>query len=442
VTGTLPTANGGTNLTSFTSGGVVYASSTSALATGSALYFDGTNLGVGTTSPYSNAAFSTLTLGGSSSSKTGLIALATSAGTDSAHIDVFNTQLRVSTNGTTNPIVFYTGGGVSEAVRIDSSQNVGIGTTSPNILTWNRALTTNTASGNVAYELAIAGAAQAYFGADASNIYLAGYANKPLFIRTNNANAITIDTSQNVGIGTSSPSGKLDIAIADNGNIDIRQLAANSTGFLNWVDSDADRAGRISYDHSNNSMRFATSSTERARIDSSGNLLVGDTTQVASERLNVTAGNATGIMVKNTGGATYSPIYSWNATTTGDGYFAAFFTEASPTIRGSIQYNRTAGLTAYNTTSDYRAKDISGLIENSGALIDSVPVYMGTMKGATQERPMFIAHEVPAYARTGEKDAVDENGNPKYQQMDASALIPVMWAEIQSLRQRLSAANL
>jgi hypothetical protein len=42
VTGTLPTANGGTNLTSFTSGGVVYASSTSALATGSGLTFDGT----------------------------------------------------------------------------------------------------------------------------------------------------------------------------------------------------------------------------------------------------------------------------------------------------------------------------------------------------------------------------------------------------------------
>jgi hypothetical protein len=49
VTGTLPTANGGTNLTSFTSGGVVYASSSSALATGSALVFNGTNLGLGVT---------------------------------------------------------------------------------------------------------------------------------------------------------------------------------------------------------------------------------------------------------------------------------------------------------------------------------------------------------------------------------------------------------
>jgi len=75
-------------------------------------------------------------------------------------------------------------------------------------------------------------------------------------------------------------------------------------------------------------------------------------------------------------------------------------------------------------------------------LIDSVPVYMGKMKGATQERPMFIAHETPEYAHTGEKDAVDADGNPVYQQMDASALIPVMWAEIQSLRARLKAANI
>jgi len=53
VTGTLPTTNGGTGLTSFTSGGVVYASSGSALSTGSALTFDGTNLGIGTSSPAS-----------------------------------------------------------------------------------------------------------------------------------------------------------------------------------------------------------------------------------------------------------------------------------------------------------------------------------------------------------------------------------------------------
>jgi len=51
LTNALGTASGGTGLTSFTSGGVVYASSGSALSTGSALTFDGTNLGVGTSSP-------------------------------------------------------------------------------------------------------------------------------------------------------------------------------------------------------------------------------------------------------------------------------------------------------------------------------------------------------------------------------------------------------
>ena len=51
VSGTLPTANGGTNLTSFTANGIVYASSASVLATGSALVFDGTNMGIGVASP-------------------------------------------------------------------------------------------------------------------------------------------------------------------------------------------------------------------------------------------------------------------------------------------------------------------------------------------------------------------------------------------------------
>ena len=47
TTGTLPTSAGGTNLTSFTANGVLYASSSSALTTGSALVFDGTNFAVG-----------------------------------------------------------------------------------------------------------------------------------------------------------------------------------------------------------------------------------------------------------------------------------------------------------------------------------------------------------------------------------------------------------
>ena len=64
------------------------------------------------------------------------------------------------------------------------------------------------------------------------------------------------------------------------------------------------------------------------------------------------------------------------------------------------------------------------------------------MHDATIVRPMAIAHElaVPApYAVTGTKDAVDENGNPRYQQVDYTTLVPLLIAEIQSLRARVAA---
>jgi hypothetical protein len=181
-----------------------------------------------------------------------------------------------------------------------------------------------------------------------------------------------------------------------------------------------------------------TNGAERARIDTSGNLLVGTTSQIGAEKFGVDSGSGAAGKFKG-GSASNANLDTWNPATSGDNIFIAFRTETSETTRGTINYNRGAGLVAYNVTSDYRAKDIFGPVVDSGALIDSVPVYMGKMKGATLERPMFIAHETPAYAHTGEKDAVDAEGKPIYQQIDTSALIPVLWAEIQSLRQRVAA---
>jgi hypothetical protein len=67
-------------------------------------------------------------------------------------------------------------------------------------------------------------------------------------------------------------------------------------------------------------------------------------------------------------------------------------------------------------------------------------VYVGKMHGATIERPMLIAHEaqeVAPYAVTGTKDEVDADGKDKYQQMDVSSFVPLLIAEIQSLRARV-----
>jgi len=184
--------------------------------------------------------------------------------------------------------------------------------------------------------------------------------------------------------------------------------------------------------------------SEALRVNSSRNVCIGVTTELvtggSARRLNVSGGSGTAATLYSTTAATATGEV-WNGATAGDNSFLAFATEASPSVRGSITFNRASVLTAYNTTSDYRAKDILGPVTDAGSAIDALKVYRGLMKGATMERPMLIAHEaatVAPYAVTGSKDAVDGNGNPRYQQMDVSAFVPLLIAELQDLRARVA----
>jgi predicted secreted protein len=177
-------------------------------------------------------------------------------------------------------------------------------------------------------------------------------------------------------------------------------------------------------------------------LDISGNLLVGTTAlSVGTTRAEIIApADNYGLLVGNETTA-FSTLLVHNKSTTGNNAFVGFGTEASYTTRGSITYNRGAGQVSYNTTSDYRAKDIIGPVENSGTTIDALKVHTGKMHDATIERPMLVAHEaqeVVPYAVTGEKDAVNEDGTPDYQQVDHQVLIPLLIAEIQSLRARVA----
>lgn len=261
-----------------------------------------------------------------------------------------------------------------------------------------------------------------------------------LALSTAGSERLRVVSSGNVGVGMPNPSaGRIVVRTASTTG---KAFAADNTANTGFVVDFAPNITSIGNDF-NNPLVFLTNNTERMRIVSSGNLRVGTTSFLvsANEKVSFDCGSTNGLTTKTSGGAAAWNYFAWNSATSGDNGFIEFGTEGSYTARGSITYNRGGGVIAYNTTSDYRSKDILGPVADPGATIDALKVYNGKMKGATIARPMLVAHEaqeVVPYAVTGEKDAVNEDGTDKYQQMDHQVLIPLLIAEIQSLRARVA----
>ena len=144
-------------------------------------------------------------------------------------------------------------------------------------------------------------------------------------------------------------------------------------------------------------------------------------------------------------------IYSFNESSGADAAFLAkvsntacnlVYFDYSGTKVGSITTNGTG--TTYGSSSDYRLKNVTGPLVNSGVFIDALKPKVGTWKSSGNTFVGFLAHEfaeVCPSAVTGEKDAVDADGKPVYQAMQASSaeVIANLVAELQSLRQRVAA---
>ena len=128
VSGTLPVANGGTNLTSFTANGVVYASSTSALATGSTFVFDGSNVGIGLSNPSG-----TLHVKAQAGMGAPLYLSTTDAGGNAQTIFVGNRQYQVGTgnasSGFASKLFFYDGTAGATRMMLHESGGFSIGNT-------------------------------------------------------------------------------------------------------------------------------------------------------------------------------------------------------------------------------------------------------------------------------------------------------------------------
>lgn len=92
------------------------------------------------------------------------------------------------------------------------------------------------------------------------------------------AQSNNITSVGNLGIGTASPAGLVDVHNASgDANMFITTGTTNGSTTLLFGDSLNSTRGRVQYDHSNDSMRFQTASSERMRIDSSGRVGVNTT---------------------------------------------------------------------------------------------------------------------------------------------------------------------
>jgi hypothetical protein len=311
-TGTLPTTNGGTGLTSFTANGVVYASSSSALTTGSALIFDGTNLGIGTSSPAQTlhvktaTASTPITLGVLSNSTTlpalsfnGAYASSTMCGFYAVSGNLY------SSVASGKSYAWFVND--SALMELTSSGNLGLGVT-PSAWSGIKVLQVGSYGGFYNLSSAVGVSNNWYFdGTDARyiNTAAASYYSQASGVHgwyqaasgtagavASFTQAMTLDASGNLGIGQTSPGAKLEAA----GNLRITNATiANSAIFQ--VTSDATGSNGVNLESTYygsggfGPIKFTTNGSERARITAAGDLLVG-TTSATNKRVAAFVGDS------------------------------------------------------------------------------------------------------------------------------------------------------
>ena len=231
--------------------------------------------------------------------------------------------------------------------------------------------------------------------------------------------AVTIDTSQNVGIGTTSPTdsdsfGRTIDAVGTNGAAYYTRYSGNTANFGFYGTSVngtyLGQGGALP-------VIFYTTNTERMRIDSSGNCFWNGTSIIENTKYNFYFTSSTnGIGSKTDTTSTSYHVRWWNP----NGVVGGIYTNGSNTT--------------YTTSSDYRLKE--NIVPMIGALdkvLQLKPVTY-TWKVDSTNGQGFIAHELQEIIPDcvgGEKDAVDAEGKPVYQGVDTSYLVATLTAAIQ-----------
>jgi hypothetical protein len=373
------------------------------------------NLGVGTASP---------------ATKLHLLTASATAVAVRAANSVSYAELQVDSSGNSQLVapggvqIFNTNG--SERMRISSAGNVGIGAAPLSFTPLyiyrsgsDAGLRAERASG-AALDM-FATASSAYFGT--ANSY-------PLILQTNGSERMRIDSSGNVGIGTSSPGSRLEVVAQD---------AIRITGFQPFQtlrdSGDSNKGSRIQTASGTtifyNDPTGGGTYTERMRITSGGFLLVGTTSPMAgstSSEFKVTGAgswpltlnaNDRGLLIRNS--ASSAGVY-------------AYFEYNGGTNNGQISFS--GGTTSYVTTSDARVKKNIVDAPDAGALIDAIKVRSWDFKVDDMHwRYGMVAQELISIAPEAVTVPEDED---KMMGIDYSKLVPMLIKEVQSLRARVA----
>jgi hypothetical protein len=244
----------------------------------------------------------------------------------------------------------------------------------------------------------------------------------------------------NVGIGTYTP----DQSLVANGGLSVIG-AANFTGtnpsgiYISYESGNEGTIGARSIGTASSLVfKYSTTSSfaEGMRIDTLGRLLVATTSA------NPHTSGTYGIALNTNAGINIGSNNShaliaarWN----GNG--EAIRLQRDNATVGTISVTTTA--TTYNTSSDYRLKENVTPVHNGiTRLLQLKPSRFNFIADPDRTVDGFLAHEAQAVVPecvTGEKDAVDEDGNPVFQGIDQSKLVPLLTAALQEAIAKIKA---